>query len=304
MAITSEELEQQQEWLREALGWVDTARGGMFPSQLSEISSDRERRFQAIYAPENVSVSLPIPGLHPRYFPSYDFAINTHNNFSIFTSHHALTTEGYDRDITNLGNILEGLTHSRELANKNVRAIQFPIAINVNLGGTRIRAHFLQLVIVKQPDNTLNAVLIDSTNNPVGVGNSPTQQVVGWGTWLLSQVTSSVTVVDSLKNRLREVFRNPLLQAQLGGVFGADVNPEITFLHTIYTGVQGSLDGDKRCGVFVLQGELSLMQYLLSNPPHAVSHERLKEVLTQAHDLLNAPELSDAVPTSTTRARI
>lgn len=295
MAITSEELEQQQEWLREALGWVDTARGGMFPSQLSEISSDRERGFQVMYAPQMIKFHAPIYG---------NFAINTYNSSSILTSHVVLTTDDSPNDITNLGYVLKGLVRSGNLDGKNVKAIQFPIAINVNLGGTRIRAHFLQLVIVKQPDNTLNAVLIDSTNNPVGVGNSPTQQVVGWGTWLLSQVTSSVTVVDSLKNRLREVFRNPLLQAQLGGVFGADVNPEITFLHTIYTGVQGSLDGDKRCGVFVLQGELSLMQYLLSNPPHAVSHERLKEVLTQAHDLLNAPELSDAVPTSTTRARI
>lgn len=54
---------------------------------------------------------------------------------------------------------------------KDANALLFPIGLTVEIFGKAVRNHALCLAIFKKPDNSIEAVLIDSTGNQIGINH-------------------------------------------------------------------------------------------------------------------------------------
>lgn len=245
-----------QEWLQEALRAVNPSKGGLGTVELLNISSKQGKWFQEKGALTHASRGLG------------SFTVNTEYNHSVITFHQSLKSfPSNEWSLADLPGILAALKESTEIKDKNISAIQFPIHLKT-LG----RSHCLFLTIVKQPNQTIKAIFVDSTNNPIGIGGW-----LGWGcSWF-----SGETLISKLQAMSGE------LKDHLDNIFG--IQSQSLKVASLHTGVQPVIS-DKRCGVFTLNAEYRLMEYILSQPfggAHPESEEFLN-LLTAAHDELNA----------------
>ncbi|TAL66409.1 MAG: hypothetical protein EPN84_00365 [Legionella sp.] len=210
------------------------------------------------------------------------FIAQTENGKTVLTSMDCLATDCGDG--INFEFLPEILTKLSEL-NLPVTAIQFPHAFMIKgrATGVAYRAHFNHLVIYKDSTDKINASLIDSATNPLGVHNP----VPGLN-WLMSNsILSGKELIQTKVLRLMATDEAKQALKSLCGLPNVDkiqvTNPVIT--------MKQPTTGDKRCGIYTLASIASLIKYMTSE--ESVTINGVAKVANEAHQLLNEKEMLD-----------
>jgi hypothetical protein len=263
----------KQQELAEALSYVNVKAGGMEPTQLKILSSARDARFATL--PGAQKLELVINDQH------MEFTINSKNDRSILTCHDSILIAKDDSsNLRYLPTIFSEL--SKHSLINNITALQFPIALFLKskLISLRLRAHALHLVIYKTVNNTVECAIVDSTVNPIGVGN------------LVAFLFSYLTDISTIQAQLQTIMSETVLKENLARILGcAKESTEAIPVHPVFTGAQ-SVFFDKSCAVYTLQGQLELAETILSAEPTSpldLNTETILGVLKSAHQQLHCP---------------
>lgn len=209
-----------------------------------------------------------------------EFLVHTKNNKTILSSMDSLASNCEDGVAAEL--LPEILI---KLAEQNIKftALQFPHAFMVKgrFSGTSYRAHFNHILLYKDHKNTLNAVLIDSTKNPIGVYNPI--PILGW---LAS--SSLLSGEELLQTKLARLIQQKGVKNSLQNLCDLPVDILINIRPPILTYEQPTLN-DKRCGIYTLNAMAELANHILSEDK--ITHESISETITTAHQALNTPKM-------------
>ncbi len=208
------------------------------------------------------------------------FAVHTEKDKTVLSSVNSLSSNCNDGVSTN--NLPEILV---KLAEQKVHftALQFPHAFKVNgrFSGTAYRAHFNHIVIFKDSDGQLNAGIIDSAANPLGVHNPI--PVLGW---LASN--SILSGEELLQVKLTRLLRQPEATSALQSLCGLPADAKVNISSPILTYKQPTLI-DKRCAIYTLNGMAELVNHLLAD--EQITTASVSKTVTAAHQALNEPEM-------------
>lgn len=208
------------------------------------------------------------------------FLVHQDNGKTVLTSLTSLASGCYDGvSVDSLPEILAKLNES----NVKCDALQFPHAFKVQgrITGKAYRAHFNHLVIYKDSSNQINASIIDSTVNPIGVSNP--MPILGW---LAS--SSLLSGEELLQTKLIRLLKQPALISSLQALSNLAEGTTVNVTDPIYTYKQPSC-GDKRCAIYTLNAMTSLINYFTSS---AETNTRgISGAVTAAHQELNEPDM-------------
>ncbi|MCL9685145.1 hypothetical protein [Legionella maioricensis] len=239
---------------------------GMMPSSLSS----QIEKYMSANTSDNVTIKL-------NNGETLKFLVHKENNKTVLSSVDNLASNCKDGVATEM--LPEILT---KLAEQQVHftALQFPHAFMVKgrLSGMTYRAHFNHIVIYKDSSDNLNAGVIDSTINPIGVRNPI--PVLGW---LASN--SIISGEELLQVKLTRLLGQPEAKTALQAM--CDL-PMANVISPILTYKQPSV-GDKRCGIYTLNAMAELVNHILESD--VVTTESITKTVTAAHQALNEPEM-------------
>lgn len=297
-----------------------------FPSTRGTTPSSLTDRYipRISHEPDNI-ITISIRGTDIIYYEdNIRFLKQTENNKTVLTSTVCIksTTAAHGIDIEQLPYVLTLL--SRYIAaDENIVAIQFPIAFGVYgaITGGVYRSHFNQLLIYKTADNNLEAVIIDSTNNPIGIVNPASWITTGFlgfraPVFITSSILSGEELLDS---KFRRLLYSDMSTNALQIIFGVskDIAESISVQYPILTGVQATFPtvslnpasgpdelgvefiSDKRCGIYVCKGFTNLINYFLADGAETVTLYSIRMVVIAAHQAVAAVPLllrEDVVP--------
>ncbi|BCA93769.1 hypothetical protein TUM19329_01300 [Legionella antarctica] len=212
-----------------------------------------------------------------------DFVEHTENDKTVLTSVNSLSSNCNDGVSTeNLPKILAKLAEQKV----QFTALQFPHAFKVNgrFSSIAYRAHFNHIVIYKDSDDKLNAGIVDSTMNPIGVHNP--LPILGW------LASNSIFSGEEL---LQVKLTRLLSQSEARNALQAlcDLPAEVTVNTSsspILTYKQPSTL-DKRCAIYTLNGMAAFTNHILTD--EKITTASVSETVTAAHQALNEPEMME-----------
>jgi hypothetical protein len=208
-------------------------------------------------------------------------ASHQQNGKTVITSLDSLSS-GCKKDGISMEFLPEILT---KLAEQKIQftALQFPHAFQVKgqFSGTAYRAHFHHLVIYKDSKDQLNASIIDSTRNPLGIYNPI--PVLGW--FVSSSIVSGEELLLPKLIRMLDKTESVNSLASLCDVASL---AKVQVANPLLTCKQPSM-GDKRCAIYVLNAMVSIINYITSEEP--ITAQGISETVTAAHQALNEPAM-------------
>lgn len=203
------------------------------------------------------------------------FLVNQGHNKTILTSYDCLISECFGINIESIPEILSKLNQQ----NVKVNAIQFPLAFMVKgrITGKSYRAHFNHILIYKDAEEKLNARIIDSTLNPIGLHNPI--PIIG-----SLFKTSILSGNELLQSKLATVLLNSASIAALSKICDLPRLAGVIIEDPLLTCLQPSL-GDKRCGIYVLNAIAHIINLITSDK--AITSNEISKVVHIAHTELN-----------------
>lgn len=204
------------------------------------------------------------------------FLLHHNGNKAVITSTHCLNS-GCDTGVP-----VESLPEVVAKLNEqgvHFTALQFPQAFMVDgrFTGKARRAHFNHITIYSDSVGGLNASIVDSTMNPIGVYN-PIPVI---GAWLQ---TSIVSGEELLQAKLTRLLRQPDTVRSLQNMMDLKMDTAVHVTTPILTYKQPSI-GDKRCGIYVLNAMAATINYMLSD--ETVTSHAMPAKMAEAHQAIN-----------------
>lgn len=151
-------------------------------------------------------------------------------------------------DVRQLQNLFQSLNQQGE----KVDCIQLPMKLE-----SGFRKHYIQVQIFKKDDQTIGARIIDSTGNPIAIGDAQ----------------------KALESLLENEKKN------IGALFGMITisAPRVDKVTVMHTGVQ-PMRYDKRCGVYIMAGIRETVNQVLTNGVGCLKDDAsVKAMVTKAH---------------------
>lgn len=211
-----------------------------------------------------------------------EFLVHKENNKTILSSTNSLASNCNDGiPLDNLPEILAKLAEQKV----QFTALQFPHAFMVKgrFSGTSYRAHFNHIVLYKDYADQLNAGIIDSTINPIGVHNPI--PLLGW-----MASNSIFSGEELLQVKLTRLLRQPDASTALQIMCDLPTDTKANVISPILTYKQPSI-GDKRCGIYTLSAMAALINHILAD--EVVTTASITTTVTTAHDALNTAEMME-----------
>lgn len=162
-------------------------------------------------------------------------------------------------------------------------ALQFPHAFMIKgrMSNLAYRAHFNHIVLYKDSANQLNASIIDSTINPIGISNP-----IPVLNWLIS--SSIVSGEELLLVKLTRLLAAQESIESLRALCNQPESKQVNITSPIYTQKQPST-GDKRCAIYTLNAMVHLINYFISG--QEIKPRDISTIATAAHQALNEADM-------------
>lgn len=238
---------------------------GMFPSTLAKSI----HAFLSPTAAAEINITLANE-------MSMLFLLHHNSNQAVITSTNCLNS-GCDTGVS-IDSLPEIVAKLNEQG-VHFTALQFPQTLMVDgrVSGKTRRAHFNHITIYRDSAAGLNASIVDSTMNPIGVYN-PIPLI---GALLQRSILSGE---ELLQAKLTRLLGEPETVRSLQNMMDLRISTPLRVTTPILTGKQPSL-GDKRCGIYVLNAMAAIINYMLSD--EGVTTQAMPAKMAEAHQVIN-----------------
>ncbi|KTD30588.1 hypothetical protein [Legionella maceachernii] len=209
-----------------------------------------------------------------------EFILHQDNNKTVATCLDSLST--HCNDGVSLEFLPEILTKIKERGIQ-LTALQFPHVFMVKgyYSDNTYRAHYNHIILYKDSSDRLNASIVESSINPLGVYNPI--PVLGW------LASNSIVSGDELLQvkLIRLLGKTEAIQSMRAS-FNLPSNAMPVITNPLVTSKQPTL-GDKRCSMYVLNAMVGLINYITSDK--SINTNEISKTIVEAHQQLNEKKM-------------